>query len=84
MDTLTLLDLVDAIKKTELGNISLNLFPGVVLRTTYCENNESYIRKVLWLIWLSLEVKNYSGFENNLVEKKLKYYYIFQNGEPSI
>lgn len=62
----------------------MNAFPGGVLGSIYYENNESYIRKVLWLIWLSVQVKDYSGFENNLVEKKLKYDYIFQNGKHSI
>ena len=60
--------------KTEnsLYNIAFNAFLQVVLGIVYCEGNDSYIRKVLWLALLNVLAKYYSGFAIKVSAKKLK------------
>lgn len=59
-------------------------FLGVVLATVYWENNDSYIRNVLWLILLNDQEKDYSGFKNKFQSENLKKYYILQIGKHSL
>lgn len=59
-------------------------FLAVVLATLYCENNDSYIRNVLWLILLNDQEKDYSGFKNKFQSENLKKYYILQIGKHSL